>query len=391
MKQTACYGIFLCSLLLCPTESKALPKTEEQSSNTKYAAACIALPPATKIYHGVFPGGTTGPDYGEEDDIALEEITAYETIVGQRVAWVYFSNNWYRNRLFPRQTADVIRSSGAAPFIRLMLRPSPEEANPAAMKKNPFTLQAIIDGKFDDDLKAWAQAAREFGSPLIVEYGTEVNGKWFCWNGKWHGAGKNDGFGDPQKPDGPERFVAAFRHIVATMRAQGASNIAWVFHVNADDDPAAAWNRFENYYPGDDVVDWLGVSAYGAQTPTEKDEPQSLREALDAAYPRMVKMAPCKPIMLLEFGCTQGHPKVKPEVWARAALEDTLGGRWPKIAGFSWWNERWQNDDDPAHDTTMRLQDIPSLAETFRSQLGASAAKLQVRPVYSDKIPFSGY
>lgn len=371
---TAITALF--TLEICPAQEITAP-----------APSCIALPPPGRIYHGVFPGGATGPEYGEEDDIALKEIMDYESIVGKKVAWVYFSNNWYRNRLFPLQTAAMVRAAGAVPFIRLMLRPSPEEAKQAQMKKNPFTLQAIIDGQYDDDLKAWGSAAKEFHSPLIVEYGTEVNGKWFCWNGNWNGAGKADDYGDPEKPDGPERFVTAFRHIVEIMRSQGANNILWVFHVNADDDPSKAWNHFENYYPGNDVVDWVGVSAYGAQMPTEKDEPQSLREALDLAYPRIVKMAPDKPIMLLEFGCTLGHPKVRSETWAREALGDVLGGRWPKIAGFSWWNERWQNDDDPAHDTTMRVQDIPALAETFRSQLAAFDSKLQTRPVYDSIVP----
>lgn len=359
-------------------------EAQEISANEPYR---ISLPPEGKLYHGVFPGGTTGPEYGEEDDISSEEIETYEGLVGQRVAWVYFSNNWYRNRLFPKDTAFMIRSLGAVPFIRLMLRPSSEQANPDEMKENPFTLQAIIAGKFDEDLKAWGRAAKEFGSPLLVEYGTEVNGEWFCWNGKWHGAGNTGGYGDPRKPDGPERFVAAFRHIVETMRGQGASNITWVFHINADDGPDKAWNRFENYYPGDDVVDWLGVSAYGAQTPTEKDDPETLREAIDSAYPRMLKMASAKPIMLLEFGCTEGHSKVRAHEWTHAALEDILGGRWPKLAGFSWWNERWQNDNEAKHDTTMRLQDIPALAITFRTQLSASAAKLQTRPVYGAMLP----
>ncbi|MFZ4483378.1 MAG: glycoside hydrolase family 26 protein [Chthoniobacterales bacterium] len=340
----------------------------------------MAPPPEGRLYHGVFPGGATGPEYGEEDDLSLGEIQAYEKIVGQKVAWVYFSNNWYRSRAFPRQTATLIRETGAVPFVRLMLRPSPEQANPAAMKKNPSTLQAIVDGRFDDDLKAWGRAARDFGSPLIVEFGTEVNGQWFCWNGRWNGAGRTDGYGDPRKPDGPERFVAAFRHMVKIMRHEGADNISWVFHVNADDDPSAKWNRFENYYPGDDVVDWVGVSAYGAQTPKDKYEPQSLRDMLDAAYPRILAMAPQKPVMLLEFGCTRGHPKVRPEAWAGAALDDLLGARWPKLRGFSWWNERWQNDDDPAHDTTMRVQDIPALAEVFRSRLSTFGSRLQTRP-----------
>lgn len=339
----------------------------------------IALPPQGTLYHGVYPGGATGPEYGEEDDITSNVIGAYEMAVGQRVAWVYFSHNWYRDRQFPHATAEMIRAMGAVPFVRLMLRPYDSKLNKS--RKNPFRLQAIIDGALDNDVKAWARGAVAFGTPLLVEYGTEVNGEWFAWNGKWHGAGRKKRFGDAGKPDGPERFVAAFRHLVALMRAEGASNITWVFHVNHNDWPDKAWNRFENYYPGDDVVDWIGVSAYGAQTPMERYV-DSLRGMLDACYPRLVAMAPAKPIMLLEFGCTAGNPHVNAAQWAGAALADILGGRWPTLAGFSWWNERWQNDNNPAHDTTMRVQDVPELAEMFRTNLAASVDKLQTRPVY---------
>ena len=47
-----------------------------------------------------------------------------------------------------------------------------------------------------------------------------------------------------------------------------ADNILWVFHVNYNDWPNESWNRFENYYPGDDYIDWLAVSIYGAQQPS---------------------------------------------------------------------------------------------------------------------------
>ena len=29
------------------------------------------------------------------------------------------------------------------------------------------------------------------------------------------------------------------------------------------------------------------------------------------------------------------------------------------VIGFSWWNEQWENDNKPAHDTDMRVQDNP--------------------------------
>jgi hypothetical protein len=334
----------------------------------------VALPRNARLYHGVYPGGKTGA----EDDITPQVVDEYENLVGQPVAWVYFSDNWFHQRTFPLKTATWIRQRGAVPFIRLMLRSSAAERQAEPL----FTLQAIIDGQFDPDLRTWAQGARAFGSPLLVEWGTECNGEWFPWNGKWNGGAEKGDFGDPEKAAGPQRFVAAYRHIVQIMRDEGADNLTWVFHVNSDDAPDQDWNHFENYYPGDDVVDWVGVSCYGPLTPQDQDDPSPFREELDDAYPRLRAMAPHKPIMVLEFGCTGGNPRVQPDLWAQAALTDLLGGRWPKVRGFSWWNEHWENDDTPAHDTTMRVQDLPALAQVFHDQLAAHAAQLQTRPVY---------
>jgi len=61
----------------------------------------------------------------------------------------------------------------------------------------------------------------------LIEWGTEPNGEWFSWNGKWNG-----GAGE-----GPARYVAAYRHIVDLMRADRADNLQWVWHVNWLDEP----------------------------------------------------------------------------------------------------------------------------------------------------------
>jgi hypothetical protein len=248
-----------------------------------------------------------------------------------------------------------IRGLGKIPYVRLMLRSSPEQEKGA---DKVFTLDAINAGKFDDDLKTWAAGAKAFGAPLLVEWGTECNGDWFAWNGKWNGGAQ-----------GPAKFVSAWRHIVKLMRDAGAANITWVWHVDSSDDPDVKWNRFENYYPGDDYVDWLAVSAYGAQTPTEKEPAMRIRDLLDAAYPRLAAVSAGKPIILAEFGCTRGNPKVDAAAWARDALADILSHRWPRICGFCWWNESWENDDNPKHDTNMIVMDDPALTNVFKTAL----------------------
>ncbi|HEY0190880.1 MAG TPA: hypothetical protein VGC42_07125 [Kofleriaceae bacterium] len=67
---------------------------------------------------------------------------------------------------------------------------------------------------------------------------------------------------DPENSGGalgtPADFAAAYRHIVLAFRAAGATNVTWIFNLKSPSYPHLA----DQYYPGDDVIDWLGASAY---------------------------------------------------------------------------------------------------------------------------------
>jgi hypothetical protein len=321
----------------------------------------IPIPPAGYLYHGVYPGGIDGG----ESDLTLADKLSYEQAAGKKVVWVYFSHNWYEGSEFPIQTVEWIRADGSIPYIRLMMRSTSEQD----IAEPEYNLQSILDGKFDQELENWCKTARDFNSPLLAEFGTEMNGEWFSWNGVWNSAGELKGYGDVTFPDGPERFRDVYRKIIQTCRDQGAKNITWVFHLNGGDWPEAKWNRFENYYPGDEYIDWIAVSNYGAQTP-EEDYWEEFRVGMDAIYPRVEALANGKPIILAEFGVTKNNPLGDQAEWARNALEDILSFRYPGLIGFSWWNEYWQNDDIQAHDTTMRLQDNPQLEAVFKELVG---------------------
>jgi beta-mannanase len=305
----------------------------------------LAAPPTGKYYHGVYPGGRTG----DEDDITPADLSNYERTVGRHVAWVYFSNNWFHDRAFPRATAQWIREHGSVPYIRLMLRSNSKQGR----AESRFTLSAIANARFDADLERWADEARVFGSPLLVEWGTEMNGKWFSWNGRFN------------HPNGAEQFRRAFRHIVELTRQRKALNITWVFHVNAEDDPDEDWNRFENYYPGSDVVDWFGISLYAATRPDENSWTRTV-PTLDETIERLVTLDPTKPIVLSEFGAPASNRHGDAGQWADEALGGIVSGRWPALRGFSWWNESWENDDLAAHNTVMKVERLPGVAAAFR-------------------------
>jgi len=251
------------------------------------------IEPTTGIYHSAYPdfGGT-------EDIVTAERISEFETLVNKEIVWAYFSNNWYDKILFPTNAVNIIHNTGKIPFIRMMPRSNFDEGGPDPI----YTMQKIIDGVFDTELNQWAVEAKNTDIPLLVEFGTEVNGNWFPWNGQYNGAGTTNEYGDPNIPDGAERFRDAYRHIIDICNKNGADNITWFFHVNAYSEPNAAWNVIENYYPGDDYIDWLGVSIYGPQK--DNEDYQDFSKILDDIYPSLTKLSG-KPIAILEFAITE--------------------------------------------------------------------------------------
>ncbi len=249
--------------------------------------------PTSGIYHSAYPdfGGT-------EDIVTTDAIEEFEAHAEKDIVWAYFSNNWYDNIHFPTAGVNTINSAGKVPFIRMMPRSNFDEGGPDPT----YSMQKIIDGDFDYELTQWAIDASSIGIPLLVEFGTEVNGNWFSWNGQYNGGGTTSNYGDPSLADGPERFRDAYRHIIDICNTNGADNITWFFHVDAYSEPDNGWNIIENYYPGDGYIDWIGVSVYG---PQERDaDYEEFSDKLNEVYPTLVSLAD-KPIAVLEFGITE--------------------------------------------------------------------------------------
>jgi len=319
----------------------------------------IQLPPGGRLYHGVFPAGTGRPDA----DISMQAADAYRDAVGRPLAWIYFSNEWYVTKQFPRVTAEAIRSRGAVPFIRLHMRSQQRQLIPDPR----YTLDRIAAGEFDGELRTWADGAKAFGTAVIVQYGTEVNGDWYPWSPPYNG-----GF-----EVGPAKFQLAFRRIVEVMRDQGANNITWAFHLNGENWPSdTPLNNAGAYYPGDDVVDWIGFSIYQTQGP-DQTKCRDLDALLKAREAELGDVASRKPLFLFEFGTNVVATACKPVEWTRKTLEDLLGGRWPELRGFSWWSETFTDGS-----SVMSVPDTPELREAFHDVLnGPLGPNLQDRPI----------
>ncbi len=278
------------------------------------------------VFHGAFPdfGGT-------EDIVTTERLAEFETLAGKQLSFAQFSNNWTTGIKFPADDIATISEYGITPLIRIMPRSSFRN-----QKQSDYTLYDIATGVYDNELITWAQQARDTNTPLLITFAPEMNGDWFSWGGRHNGGGTTDDYGDTTTADGPEVYKDAYRHIITLFKEQQASNVSWLFQINATPAPHRAWNTPENYYPGDEYIDWLGISVYGATT--QREQTTAFDTLLAPAYEQVTNLAPNKPVMIAEFGITERDSKPS---WIQTALTSIASELYPNVQAISYWHESW--------------------------------------------------
>jgi beta-mannanase len=286
--------------------------------------------------HGAYSGAYL--DFGdEEDDVRLETIEEFEQMVGKHQAIIASSSYW-GEQSFPTANLNLIWRHSSLPLVFWSPWDKPYEQDRGPDR---FSLDAIIAGKWDGYIDKWGDAAREFGHPMVVVFGNEMNGTWFPWSGSYYGADSWDKEHNNWK--GPETYRQAYRHVVDRVRARGASNIKWMFHTNNYSYPLDTWNFAPAYYPGSDYVDWLGLSVYGQQY---KDEAWANVESLiDWPYREMCGLDPHKPIIIAEWATGEFPRSGNKAAWIKEGL-DLFRTHYPRIKAAIYWHERWQNPDD---------------------------------------------
>ena len=281
------------------------------------------------IYHGAFPFmGKT------EDIVTKENIILFESLAGKDIAWVNFSNNWYNGIKFPSKEVELINSLGKIPYIRLM----PRSNYNTFQKDTLYSIDNILKGRFDKQIRKWAQDAAAKNIPLMLDFGPEMNGNWFQWSGIHNGGSTK----------GPENYVSAYRHIIDIFRDEKAINITWIFHPNNVSTPDEKWNSMEAYYPGDDYIDWIGMSVYGSQR--QGTFWYQFDDVMIRGYESLKKVSTKKPMAVLEFGVIEDPVKGNKAEWIVSALSSLISKRYPLIKAISYWQSEFQNTDGTISD-----------------------------------------
>ena len=292
------------------------------------------LPPATGCYIGCFASGGA---------------TNFKTLTGKDLAIDMQFFNF--NSSFPSSFANNAVQSGSVPSIAW----EPWDGNVNGTK---FSNQSIIDGKHDTYLKTFAAAAKQFGKPLFIRFGHEMNGNWYSWDGTHSGGSTATGYGDKTKADGPERYVDAYRHVWQVFKDASVGNVTWIWCPNCDAVPNETWNDATNYYPGDQYVDWVGMDGYNFGS--VQGAWRTFSNIYSIPYDKLTKYN--KPMLIGEFA--SGESGGDKAVWITDCFK-LLKTTFPKIQAFTWFNVNkeadWRINSSVAAQTAFKT----ALADSF--------------------------
>lgn len=233
--------------------------------------------------------------------------------------------SWGDDDEFPRDWVEWANENNKVPLITW----EPWKFSQTDFDQPEYRLHSIATGQHDIFLKKWLKQARDSGRPLFIRFAHEMNGNWYPW-------------GDQVNSHADYR--EAWRHVVDVGKQVGATNITWVWSPNE----VMGTQNLDEYYPGDDYVDWIGISGFnwGGLEPW-----QSWRNFNQIFAPtlRQVKKYD-KPIMLAEIGAIEnprGGGQTK-AAWIKETL-DYIKKSDPPIDLFIWFNLANETSDKVYH------------------------------------------
>jgi hypothetical protein len=296
--------------------------------------------PSAGCYHSAFtPYDPSKGAYGHQDFIALAQ---------KNIAIEMFYAGWPAGMSpdFPASTCNDIVLNGSVPHITW---------EPWVVGF-PYPLDGIIGGLYDTYIIGYAVQTKNWGKPLFLRPGHEMNGDWYPWGGKNNGGSTLNGYGDPAKADGPERFVAAFRHVRHLFDSVGVRNVSWVWCPNNGSSPNETWNRPENYYPGNDVVDWIGIDLYNWGSTQTWSYWTSYFNLLKDVYNLFKTYG--KPMMIAEYASAEdGGSKAQ---WISDAYLYTKAV-FPQIKAITWFNINKETD--------WRINSTPAALQAYQTAI----------------------
>ena len=292
-----------------------------KSSPDRPIAVHESLPPTLASYLGVFEPGAP-PGY--------TAVAAFAQAAGRQPNLVGYYSGWAQP--FDTSFAGMLRKHGVTPFVQI----DPTDASVAA----------IAAGTYDQYLSSYADSVRDFGHPVVIGFGHEMNAPWYSW-----------GYGHVSAAT----FVAAWRHIVTLFHHEGAYNVTWLWTLQADDNVTG---QAVSWWPGVQYVNWVGIDGYYV-------DPSDTFTSVFGKTISQVRAFTNLPILLSETAVAPvAVPFVKiPNLFQGIVTYDTLG--------LVWFDKDQQGDPGSNHQD-WRIENNPQAQIVF---------KLDVRTYLSPNPP----
>jgi mannan endo-1,4-beta-mannosidase len=240
---------------------------------------------------------------------SYQSIVRFGAAVGRQPNLVLYYDNIPER--FPAHLAAEIHAHGAIPLAQI----DPDHA----------TMAAVAGGSYDAYLRSYANAVRAYGHRIVISFAAEMNGSWDPWG--WHHTS-------------PATWIRAWRHVVDVFRAEHAEKVTWLWTINVR---SPTTGPFQDWWPGNDYVDWVGVDGYylvQSQTFSSAFQPMITE----------IKMLTSKPILLSEtaVGPLAGANKV-PDLYNGIAMNHLLGLVYFDVTQHNGvLHQDWRLEDNPA-------------------------------------------
>jgi hypothetical protein len=321
------------------------------------------------------------PDWGNETLTEFTESTGIEPTAAVSFSTVPLDETDVAN---VRAAAEQVAEPGGV----LVLTLEPAEG-----------LGAVTDAVVADLVDLLAEI-NESGVPVLLRFAHEMNGSWYAWGQQ------------------PTAYVETFRRVAAAVH-EGAPGTETLWapnygggypfpdgqykvepgtpdHVVLDTDGDGAVTAVDDpyapYYPGDDAVDWVGMSLYhwGDAYPWGEDEvpePDKFVDQLTGSYVGAAGDESAVPDFAADYAQARGKPLAVPETaafvtagadaatevaikqaWWRQILSEDVRERVPTLRLVDWFD--WDKYEvEVGGDVRWSLSGDPDVAAAFRADL----------------------
>ncbi|REE66958.1 glycosyl hydrolase family 26 [Paenibacillus taihuensis] len=193
-------------------------------------------------------------------------------------------------------------------------------------------------GEVQDDeyLHQLARDIEASGVKVFLRFANEMNGDWVPWH-----------------EETPKNYIEKFKLVAKVFHQEAPTSVAMVW--SPDRQPEYS---IESYYPGDEAVDWVGVSLYSIFNPEldplkQGEDRSSHLEKFDFIYK---KYADRKPVFISEGGVAYMYPEKQQDKtsWAVYKINEfysTLPMLYPKVKAVFWFDS---NHDQTELSTRMK-------------------------------------